>query len=92
MGLGTTEILIIAGVLILLFGAKKLPDLAQGMGKALNIFKRETKGLMNDDDNPNADPHGRPLPPSAQTSQQISPPASSSQQQPQDGQPRDQQY
>ena len=49
-GLGTTEILIIAAILILLFGAKKLPDLARGSGRALRIFKSETKGLMDDDD------------------------------------------
>ena len=33
-GLGTTEILIILGILILLFGAKKLPELARGSGNA----------------------------------------------------------
>lgn len=49
-GLGTTEIHIIAAVLILLFGAKKLPDLARGSGRALRIFKSETKGLMDDND------------------------------------------
>jgi sec-independent protein translocase protein TatA len=48
-GLGTTEILIIIGILILLFGAKKLPELARGSGRALRIFKAETKGLMEDE-------------------------------------------
>ncbi len=48
-GLGTTEILIILGILILLFGAKKLPELARGSGRALRIFKAETKGLMDDE-------------------------------------------
>lgn len=48
-GLGTTEILIILGILILLFGAKKLPELARGSGRALRIFKAETKGLVDDD-------------------------------------------
>jgi sec-independent protein translocase protein TatA len=33
-----------------LFGAKKLPELARGSGRALRIFKAETKGLMDDDD------------------------------------------
>ena len=37
-------------VLVLLFGAKKLPELARGSGRALRIFKAETKGLMDDDD------------------------------------------
>lgn len=49
-GLGTTELLIILAVLVLLFGASKLPDLARGSGRALRIFKAETKGLMDDDD------------------------------------------
>jgi len=49
-GLGPPELLIILGVLVLLFGAKKLPELARGSGRALRIFKAETKGLMDDDD------------------------------------------
>ena len=35
---------------MLLFGAKKLPELARGSGRALRIFKAETKGLLDDDD------------------------------------------
>lgn len=50
-GLGTPELLIIAGVVILLFGAAKLPDLARNSGRALRIFKSETKGLIDDDKN-----------------------------------------
>jgi sec-independent protein translocase protein TatA len=49
-GLGTTELLIILAVLVLLFGATKLPELARGSGRALRIFKAETKGLMDEDD------------------------------------------
>ena len=49
-GLGTQEIVLILLVLVLLFGAKKLPELARGSGRALRIFKAETKGLMDDDD------------------------------------------
>src|SRR4051795_4533320 len=49
-GLGTPELLIILAVLILLFGASKLPELARGSGRALRIFKAETKGLMDDDE------------------------------------------
>lgn len=49
-GLGPTELLIILGVVILLFGATKLPDLARGSGRALRIFKSETKGLVDDDE------------------------------------------
>ena len=53
-GLGTPELLIILAVLILLFGAAKLPELARGSGRALRIFKAETKGLMDDDDDVDA--------------------------------------
>jgi sec-independent protein translocase protein TatA len=55
-GLGTTELLLILAVVVLLFGATKLPDLARGSGRALRIFKAETKGLMDDDDVPAAEP------------------------------------
>jgi sec-independent protein translocase protein TatA len=47
--LGTPEILLILLVLVLLFGAKKLPELARGSGRALRIFKAETKGLVDED-------------------------------------------
>ena len=47
---GAMEITLIILVLVLLFGAKKLPELARGSGRALRIFKAETKGLMDDDD------------------------------------------
>jgi sec-independent protein translocase protein TatA len=49
-GLGTPELLIILVVLVLLFGATKLPELARGSGRALRIFKAETKGLTDDDE------------------------------------------
>jgi sec-independent protein translocase protein TatA len=50
LGLGAPEIVLILVVLVLLFGAKKLPDLARGSGRALRIFKAETKGLLDDED------------------------------------------
>ena len=48
-GLGGMELLIILAVLVLLFGASKLPELARGSGQALKIFKAETKGLIDSD-------------------------------------------
>ncbi|WP_110205542.1 Sec-independent protein translocase subunit TatA [Nocardioides daejeonensis] len=48
--LGTPELLIILAVVVLLFGASKLPELARGSGRALRIFKAETKGLGDDDE------------------------------------------
>jgi sec-independent protein translocase protein TatA len=48
--LGTPELLIILVIVILVFGASKLPELARGSGRALRIFKAETQGLGDDDD------------------------------------------
>jgi sec-independent protein translocase protein TatA len=48
--IGAPEIILILAVVVLLFGAKKLPELARGSGRALRIFKAETKGLIEDDD------------------------------------------
>jgi sec-independent protein translocase protein TatA len=39
--------LVIVGFLI--FGAKRMPDAARGLGRSLRIFKAETKGLMTDE-------------------------------------------
>jgi len=48
--IGAPEILILLGVVVLLFGGKKLPELARGSGRALRIFKSEVKSLSDDDD------------------------------------------
>ena len=52
---GGWELVLIVLVILLLFGAKKLPELARGSGRALRIFKSETKGLMDDDDDDDED-------------------------------------
>ncbi len=49
MGIGTTEILIIVAVILLLFGGRKIPELMRGLGKGMNEFK---KGLKGEDDEP----------------------------------------
>jgi sec-independent protein translocase protein TatA len=48
--LGVPELLIIAGVIILLFGARKLPEMARSLGKSAKAFKEETKGMRGGDD------------------------------------------
>lgn len=47
--IGWTEILIILVIVLLLFGANKLPDLARSMGRSARIFKSEVKEMKNDD-------------------------------------------
>jgi sec-independent protein translocase protein TatA len=49
------EWILIFLVILLLFGAAKLPDLARGTGRALRIFKAETKGLRDDDSDESSD-------------------------------------
>ena len=46
---GAPEILLILLVILLLFGAKKLPETARGLGRSMRIFKAETKGLKDGD-------------------------------------------
>jgi sec-independent protein translocase protein TatA len=43
------HIAILVVVLILLFGAKRLPDAARSLGRSMRILKAETKGLADDD-------------------------------------------
>jgi sec-independent protein translocase protein TatA len=55
------EWFVVLGVIVLLFGAKKLPELARGSGRALRIFKAETKGLLDDDDDGTKTPEQRQI-------------------------------
>ena len=47
--LGWGEILIIALVVVLLFGGKKIPELMKGMGKGVRSFKEGMKGLSDEE-------------------------------------------
>jgi sec-independent protein translocase protein TatA len=49
MDIGPTELLIVLAIALLLFGSKKLPDLAKGMGQAAKEFR---SGLHGDADTP----------------------------------------
>ncbi|WP_043627893.1 Sec-independent protein translocase subunit TatA [Nonomuraea candida] len=88
--LGVPELLIIALVLVLLFGAKKLPEMARGIGRSLRIFKSETAKLRDDDDDtqhtvqqqaqqapvqPQPQPHPQPQPVQPQPLQAAPAPA-----------------
>ena len=47
-GLGWQELLIILVVVLLLFGAKRLPEIAQGMGKGIREFKKAVKDTQDE--------------------------------------------
>ena len=81
------EIIIVLALLLLLFGAKRLPDAARGLGRSMRIFKAETKGLRDDDDREHTDhadrtdvrPEPRALPGSVEDRDQGTPRATEQQ-------------
>ena len=46
--LGGMEILVIVLIIVVLFGAKKIPDLAKGLGKGMKEFKKAVKDIEDD--------------------------------------------
>jgi sec-independent protein translocase protein TatA len=48
-GIGTTEILVIALIIILLFGGKKIPEFFRGVGEAIREFKKSSKDKGSDE-------------------------------------------
>jgi sec-independent protein translocase protein TatA len=48
--IGTTEILIIALFVLIFFGAKKIPELAQGLGKGIREFRKAAREVSEDVD------------------------------------------
>jgi len=49
-GLGPTELMVILLIILVLFGASKIPQLARGLGKGINEFKQGLKESKDDDD------------------------------------------
>lgn len=48
---GTSEIIIIALIILMLFGAKRIPELMKGIGKGIRGFKEGIKGIENEINN-----------------------------------------
>jgi len=62
-GFGWPHLLIIAALIIILFGAKRLPDAARGIGKSMRIFRAETRGMQQEEEaaaSTNGAPHQAP--------------------------------
>lgn len=53
--LGTQEILVIALIVLLLFGGKKIPELMKGLGKGVKSFKDGVNGIADEADKPSTD-------------------------------------
>ncbi|HUH67994.1 MAG TPA: Sec-independent protein translocase subunit TatA [Mycobacterium sp.] len=78
--------LILAVVVILLFGAKKLPDAARSLGKSMRIFKSELREMQSENkaeapslENPTASPATPVATPQQVQSQRVDPPAATEQ-------------
>jgi sec-independent protein translocase protein TatA len=50
-GLGGTEVILILFAILLLFGAKRIPELAKGLGRGIREFKDATKEIKSDLEN-----------------------------------------
>jgi sec-independent protein translocase protein TatA len=70
--LGGWEIVLILAVVLILFGARKLPELARGLGQGIKEFKKATREVSDEinnsgDDSPPPPAPARKLPPPAQS-------------------------
>ena len=65
MDISWPEILIIAVVILILFGSRKMPDAARSLGRSLRILKTEVKGLHDDEPAADPPPAAAQLPPAA---------------------------
>ena len=54
-GIGATELFIVLGIVIVIFGARRLPELGSGLGKAIKNFKAGVSGKDEIDVTPNQD-------------------------------------
>jgi sec-independent protein translocase protein TatA len=62
--LGMTEILVFGGIIVLLFGAKRLPQLGRSLGQGINDFYRGLTGRLNDEGPKTIEGESRPQLPS----------------------------
>jgi sec-independent protein translocase protein TatA len=61
--LGGWEMVLILAVVLVLFGAKKLPELAKGLGTGIKEFKKATREVTDEIQNAPVEPTPKPLPP-----------------------------
>ena len=80
-GIGGWEVILILAVVLILFGAKKLPDLAKGLGTGIKEFKKATREVTDELQNASSDtPPPPPAPktlPANTTAQAAQPPVQS---------------
>jgi sec-independent protein translocase protein TatA len=80
--LGGWQVVLILAIVLILFGAKKIPELAKGLGQGIKEFKKATKEVTDEIQNTPTDttaqtgkpPAASPLPPAPTVSQNPNPP------------------
>jgi len=75
-GLGGTELILILVVILVLFGAKRIPEFAKGLGKGINEFKKASREVTDslEAESTSAAPKTPPANTTAQTPVQSKPP------------------
>ena len=51
-GIGTTELLIVLVIVLIIFGAGKLPEIGKGLGRGIRNFRKATTGMDEGDETP----------------------------------------
>lgn len=83
-GLGGWEVILILAVVLILFGAKKLPELAKGLGQGIREFKKASSEMTSElqraaDSNEHAQPAYRPADKTIEASSTVQPAAPAAQ-------------
>jgi sec-independent protein translocase protein TatA len=56
LGLSGTELIVVLVVILVLFGAKKIPEFAKGLGKGINEFKKASREVTDEINNAPSEP------------------------------------
>ncbi len=70
-GLGPTELIIVFLVILLIFGAKRIPEIAQGLGKGITEFKKAARDVTDEIDSTANAPVSKPSTPSTPPAPQV---------------------
>jgi len=62
-GIGGTELIIVAVAVLILFGSKKIPEFARGLGQGIKEFKKATREVTDEIQNTTTDAPAKPAPP-----------------------------
>ena len=71
-GLGVTELIIVAAIVLLFFGARRLPAIGEGLGKTVREFKKVGKDLRGGAKKEESTDKERPESPNSENSSQLS--------------------